>query len=72
MSIKQMHQKSVFFASTIYFLDKRFKFQSSVCKYCHGVLMMSMNLNDIAILNTHNGNYCCITNEIIVSEAINS
>ena len=33
--------------------------------------MMSMNLNDIAILNTHDGDYCCIINEISVNEAIN-
>ena len=71
MSIKQVHQRSVFFASTGIFLDKGFKFQSSVCNCCYGVLMMSMNLNDIAILNTHDGDYCCIINEISVNEAIN-
>ena len=34
-----------------YFLNKRFKFQLNVCNGCHDLLMMSMNLSDIAILN---------------------
>ena len=33
-----------------YFLNKEFKFQSHLCNRCHDLLMMSMNLNDIAIL----------------------
>ena len=32
-----------------YFLNKRFKFQPYVCNRCHDLLMMSMNLSDIAI-----------------------
>ena len=35
-----------------YFLHKSFKFQSNVCNACHDLLMMSINLNDIAVLNT--------------------
>ena len=31
-------------------LDKGFKFQSYVCNKCNDLLMMSMNLSDIAIL----------------------
>ena len=34
-----------------YFLNYSFKFQSNVCNRCHDLLMMSMNLSDIAILN---------------------
>ena len=34
-----------------YFLNIGFKFQSNICNRCHGLLMMSMNLSDIAILN---------------------
>ena len=33
--------------------------------------MMSMNLNDIAILNIKNANYLCIISRISKSEAIN-
>ena len=34
-----------------YFLNYSFKFQPNVCNRCHDLLMMSMNLSDIAILN---------------------
>ena len=42
-----------------YFLDKRFRFQLYVCNGCHDVLMMSINFDDIAILNIHSFDYCC-------------
>ena len=35
------------------------------------LLMMSMNLNDIAILNIKGSNYCCIISGISKTEAIN-
>ena len=34
-----------------YFLDKSFKFQPYVCKGCHDALIISINLNNISILN---------------------
>ena len=34
-----------------YFLNYSFKFQPNVCNRCHDLLMMSMNLSDIAVLN---------------------
>ena len=46
-------------------------FQSYVCNGCHDLLMMSMNLSDIAILNTKGTDYCCIISGISKSEAIN-
>ena len=33
-----------------YFLNKRFKVQTYVCNKCHDLLMMSIELSDIAIL----------------------
>ena len=51
-----------------YFLNKRFKF----CYECHVVLMLSMNLIDIAISNIFSADYRCIVNGISKSEAINS
>ena len=53
-----------------YFLDKSFKFQPTVCNGCHNVLMMSMNLKDIAVLNIHGVDYCCIINGTSKSKAI--
>ena len=32
------------------FVDKRYRFQGFVCNYCHNILMMSMDLSDIAII----------------------
>ena len=34
-----------------YFLNKGFKFQPNVCNRYHDLLIMSMNISDIAILN---------------------
>ena len=53
-----------------YFLDKGFKLQQYVCKSCHDVLM-SVNLNNIAILNINSADYRCIINGISKSDAVN-
>ena len=53
-----------------YFLNKRFKFQTSVCNRCHDLSIMSMNLSDTAILKIKNANYCCIISGISKSETI--
>ena len=42
-----------------YFLNTGFKFQPYVCNRCHDLLMMSMNLSNIAILKIKNADYCC-------------
>ena len=54
-----------------YFLNFSFKFQPNVCSRCHGLLMMSMNLSDIAILNIKDSDYRCIISLISKNEAIN-
>ena len=43
-----------------HFLGKGFKFQSTVCDGCHDALMMSIEINSIAILNIHGVDYQCI------------
>ena len=43
-----------------YFLNYSFKFQPNVCNRCHDLLIMSINLNNIAILNIKCFVYCCI------------
>ena len=40
-----------------YFLNKGFKFQPNVCNICHDLLIMYMNLSDIAILNIKGSDY---------------
>ena len=54
-----------------YFLYYSFMFQPNVCNRCHDLLMMSMNLSDIAILNMKGSGCCCIISLISKNEAIN-
>ena len=53
-----------------YFLNFSFKFQPNVCNRCHDLLMMCINLSDIAILNIKGSNYRCIISLISKNEAI--
>ena len=53
-----------------YFLNKRFKFQTYVCNRCHDLLMMPMNLGNIAIVKIKNVVYGCIITGISKDEAI--
>ena len=54
-----------------YFLNYSFKFQQNVCNRCHDLLMMSMNLSDIAILNIKGSDYGCIISLISKNKTIN-
>ena len=54
-----------------YFLNYSFKFQPNVCNRCHDLLMISVNLSDIAILNVQGSDYGCIITSISKNEAIN-
>ena len=54
-----------------YFLNYSFKFQTNVCIRCHDLLMMFMNLNNIAILNIKGFGYHCIIGLISKNEDIN-
>ena len=54
-----------------YFLNFSFKFQPNACNRCHDLLMMSINLSDVAILNIKGSDYCCIISLISKSKAIN-
>ena len=54
-----------------YFLDKVLKFQQYICNGCHNVLMISINFNDFAVLNTDSADYCYIINRTSESDALN-
>ena len=54
-----------------YFLNKGLKFQQNVSKRCHDLLMISMNLSNIAILNIKIPDYLFIISGISKREAIN-
>ena len=76
MLIKQMHQKKTSASKDYdichywYFLNYSFKFQPNVCNRCHDLLMMSINLSNIAILNIKGSDYRYIISLISKSEAI--
>ena len=52
-------------------LKKELKFQTNVCNWWHDLLMMSMNLYNIAISNIKIADYRCIISGISKSEGIN-
>ena len=54
-----------------YFLNYSFKFQWNICPRCHDLLIMSINLSDIAVLNIKGSQYCCIMSLISKNETIN-
>ena len=53
------------------FSNKRYRFESFFCNSCYDVLMMSIDIDSIAILNIHDVDYRCIIVRISKSEAIN-
>ena len=53
-----------------YFLNYSFKFQPNVCNRYHDLLMMSINLSNVAILNIKGTDYRCIISLISKNEAI--
>ena len=69
--IKTSASKECYICHYWYFLNFSFKFQPNSCNRCHDLLMMSMNLSDIAILNIEGSDYHCIISLISKHEAIN-
>ena len=57
MLVKESTSKECDICHYWYFLNYSFKFQSNVCNRCHDLLMMSMNLSNIAILNIKGSDY---------------
>ena len=53
------------------FFDKRFKYQLDVCNLCHDLVMMSININSVAILNIQGVHYRCIINKIRKNDVLN-
>ena len=48
-----------------------FDFQDYVCNSCHDLTKLSVNINDIPIINVKNGDYHCIIESITKSEEVN-
>ena len=53
------------------FFNYSFKFQPNVSNRCHDLLIMSMKVDEIAILNIKYSDYCCIITLSNGNDAIN-
>ena len=53
-----------------WFLGHGFEFQDSVCNGCHDLIMLSVNISDIAIITAKNVDYRCIIHNISKSEEL--
>ena len=69
MLIKQVHQKSDV-CHYWYFLNYSFKFQPDLCNRCHDLLLMFINLSDIAVFNIKGSDFCSIISLISKNEAL--
>ena len=49
MLIKQVYQNIIMFVTIVIFLNYSFNFQPNVCRRCRDLLILSINLSDIAI-----------------------
>ena len=52
------------------FFNRWFNFQDSVCNGCHDLMMLSLNISDIAIIAVKGVDYHCISHSINKSEVI--
>ena len=71
MLIKQVHQKSAIFVTIGISEINVLNFNQMSAILMSALLMMSMNLSDIAILNIKDFDYGCIISRISKREAIN-
>ena len=53
-----------------WYFNQGFKFQTSPCNSCHDLLMLCLNINNIAIIIVKGADYCCIIHDISKSDAI--
>ena len=70
IDVKKKCIKRGWYLSLLVFLSFKLKFQPNFTNRCHDLLMMSVNLSDIAILNIEDSDYYCIISLINKSEAI--
>ena len=72
MLLKEEYQKSenICICHYCYFLNSGFRFQPNVCNGCHDLLMISINLSNIAILKIKSSDYRCAISLISKNEAI--
>ena len=52
-----------------WFFNHGLTFKNSVCNGCHDLMMLCLNISDIAIVTVKCVDYCCIIHNISKSEA---
>ena len=70
MLIRQANQNSARFVTIGIFQIKALNFKPNVCNRCHNLLMMSMNLSNIAVLNNKGSDYRCFISGISKNDVI--
>ena len=53
MLIRQLHRRSALFVTIDNFLNKEFRFQSTLCNGCPDISMIPISIISIAVLNIH-------------------
>ena len=53
-----------------WYFNQGFKFQTSACNSCHDLLMLCLNIKNIAIIIVKGADYCCIIHDISKSDAV--
>ena len=71
MLIKQVHKRSAILFTIGSFKDKGFQTQLNVCNGCHDLLMITVDVKDIAILKIQGVGYRFTINEINKNEGLN-
>ena len=56
--------------SLLFFFDKGFKIQNSVCNSCHDMTVLCLNISNFAIITVKGVDYCCIIHDINKSDGI--
>ena len=69
--MKQVHQKSVIFATIGVFFNKKFNHEPYLCNRCHDLMQKAMNFNDVAIVSVKGNDYRIHFWYISKDEAIN-
>ena len=71
MDVAKSNNSKEFIVCLYWFFNNGFKFRDSVCNGCHDLLMLCLNLSDIAIIITvKNVDYRCIIYNINKSDTI--
>ena len=64
MLIRQLHRRSALFVTIDNFLNKEFRFQSSLCNGRHDISMIPISIISIAALNIHGPDWFVLLLEV--------